>query len=184
MVFVTNLSVGRHKLNLWFTQEEMDLFKSNVAVDINTIRSSISKNRIPSADHIVGLEKFLAPDLTAEYTTRREKLKGEILNEGRWQQRMGCTDYAENAERLRRISAENSEWARERAQAAAKFLERDQEKGRIGQHLRPKHGPTHDCERFDVCTSSNHLHLTLPSSLQAKKRSRSKSPSRIVLSTR
>jgi hypothetical protein len=143
MVFVTNLSVGPHKLNLWFTQEEMDLFKSNVAVDINTIRSSISKNRIPSADHIVGLEKFLAPDLTAEYMTRREKLKQEILNEGQWQQRMGCTDDAENAERLRRISAENSKWARERAQAAAKFLEKDQEKGRIGQHLRPKHGPTH-----------------------------------------
>lgn len=126
LVVETNLSVGPHKHNIWFTQEEMDLFKSSAVVQINRIRSSVSKRRIQSADHIVGLEKFLAPDLTAEYKTRRDKLKKEILDEARRQQGTGCTDNAENAERLKRISAENSEWARERAQEAAKFLENDQ----------------------------------------------------------
>ena len=183
MIVVSNLSVGPHKNNIWFTQDEMDLFKLSMPFDINRIRSSISNNHILSADHIVGLEKFLSSDLTEEYRTRRDKLKKEILIESWWQKRLGYTNYVQNAERLKIISAENSEWARERAQVAAKFLEKDQEKEYMGQHLKPKNGPSQDCERFDVSISSNRVQLTIRSSLRENKRSRSNSHACIVLSS-
>jgi hypothetical protein len=83
---------------------------------------------------IVGIEKYLNSELTEEYIARWGKLKKEILNEAQWQQNMGCTNYAESTDRLRRISAENSEWARERADEAARFLDNDQEKERTRQH--------------------------------------------------
>ena len=47
---------------------------------------------------------------------------------------MGCTNYTKSMERLRRISAENSKWARERADKVARLLDKDQEKEHTRQH--------------------------------------------------
>ena len=134
MVVVTNLSEGPYKHNLWYTKEEKEVFILDAAVLTNKVQLCISKNHFPSSSIIVGIEKYLNSELTEEYIARWGKLKKEILNEAQWQQNMGCTNYAESTDRLRRISAENSEWARERADEAATFLDKDQEKERTRQH--------------------------------------------------
>lgn len=173
MVVVTNLSVGPYKHNLWYTKEEKEVFMLDAAVQINEVRLCISKNHSPSSSSIVGIEKYLTSEVTEEYIARRDKLKKKILNEAQWQQNMGCTNYAESTERLRRISAENSEWARERAAEAARFLDKDQEKERTRQHrIEQTNGSNQHRKQFDVGIASSHSQLRLRSSLRGKKRSR------------
>ena len=125
MVLVTNLAEGHDKHKIWFTQDELDSFKSNMSNYIIMVRLHISKCHAPSASNILGLEKFLTVQLTEEYKFRRGKLAKEIINS----QSMPSL-LANDMERLARISAENSKWARERARAAALFLEQDQESER------------------------------------------------------
>mmetsp|Transcript_24351 Transcript_24351/g.51011 ORF Transcript_24351/g.51011 Transcript_24351/m.51011 type:complete len:174 (+) Transcript_24351:95-616(+) len=150
MAIVTNLSLGPNKRNIWFTQTELDLFKADRSRRARQVRSHIAKQQSPllGADDILGMEKFLTYQLTKEYLLRREDATRNVLREARRQQqllrrrqfmasssrRIRREDEDEEEEnngdddtvhRLARISAENSQWARERARAAALFLEHD-----------------------------------------------------------
>ena len=128
LVFVSNISEGLDKHNIWFTQDELDDFKANFTSDILLVRHYISRRHRPSVDVLLGLEKFLTIHLTEEYMKRRCRRTKEVLNEDRLQRnsRLPLIDV----DRLARISAESSKWSRERARASALFLEQDQETGR------------------------------------------------------
>ena len=128
MVLITKLSEGPNKHKLWFTQDELDVSKANMTSYIRMVPLHISKRHTPSASTILGLEKYFTPQLTAEYRLRRRKLTKEVVTEARLQQ-MSRIPHAD-VDRLARLSAENSKWARERARAAALFLEQDQENER------------------------------------------------------
>ena len=121
MILVTNLAEGPDKHKIWFTRDELNLFKSNMSNYMRIVRLHISKRQAPSASNILGLEKFLTVQLTEEYKFRRGKLAKEIISEAL---------LTNDIDRLARVSAENSKWARERARAAALFLEQDQESER------------------------------------------------------
>lgn len=86
------------------------------------IRSYPAHHKI-SASYVLGLEKLLTAELTEEYKARREALNLAIIGEYRDQERRGrvCPD------RLARVSTEHSEWARDKARAAALFLQQDQQ---------------------------------------------------------
>ena len=126
MVIVTNLSLGHDKHMIWFAQNELNLFKANMTDHVKKVRFHISKRHTPSASAILGMEQFLTLQLTNEYKNRRGKLTKEVLKEARWQRAASRIPH-NDVDQLARISAENSKWARERARAAALFLEQDQE---------------------------------------------------------
>ena len=128
MVLVANLSEGPDKHKLWFTQDELDASKANMTSYIRMVPLHISKRHTPSASTILGLEKYLTPQITAQYKLRRRNLTKEVVTEARLQQ-MSHIPHA-YVDRLARLSTENSKWARERARAAALFLEQDQENER------------------------------------------------------
>eukprot|EP00580_Thalassiosira_gravida_P020891 CAMPEP_0201679574 /NCGR_PEP_ID=MMETSP0494-20130426/48792_1 /ASSEMBLY_ACC=CAM_ASM_000839 /TAXON_ID=420259 /ORGANISM="Thalassiosira gravida, Strain GMp14c1" /LENGTH=150 /DNA_ID=CAMNT_0048163101 /DNA_START=29 /DNA_END=478 /DNA_ORIENTATION=+ len=150
MALVTNFSIGPNKRNIWFTQTELDLFKADRSRRAKQVRSHIAKQHSPllGADDILGMEKFLTYQLTEEYLLRREDVTKNVLREARIQQQLlrrrrfmasiSCSrrilrededDKEESngdddtVHRLASISAENSQWARERGRAAALFLE-------------------------------------------------------------
>ena len=128
MVLITNLSKGPDKHKIWYTQDELDLFKANMVGYIKMVRLHISKNHAPAASKILGMEKFLTVQLTEEYKFRRGKLRKEVLNEARWQRAATRGNPSDKlVDLLAKIAAEHSKWARERARAAALFLEEDQE---------------------------------------------------------
>ena len=129
MVLVTNLAQTDAKDKIWFTSEELDSFEANMSCYVKMVRLHISKRHAPMASNILGLEKFLTVQLTGEYKGRRSKLTKDVVGEDAWHRSPACASVPENeiVERLARISAENSKWARERARAAAMFLEQDQE---------------------------------------------------------
>eukprot|EP00581_Thalassiosira_minuscula_P019007 CAMPEP_0183724608 /NCGR_PEP_ID=MMETSP0737-20130205/18036_1 /TAXON_ID=385413 /ORGANISM="Thalassiosira miniscula, Strain CCMP1093" /LENGTH=222 /DNA_ID=CAMNT_0025955233 /DNA_START=134 /DNA_END=802 /DNA_ORIENTATION=+ len=128
LVLVTDLSEGPHKHNLWYTQNQFDNFKTDHVSYIRMVRLHISKRKAPTASGILGMEKFLTPQLTEEYKLRRTKLSTEVLKVARWQ-RVAARGIPsdELVDMLAKVAAENSRWARERARAAALFLEQDQE---------------------------------------------------------
>ena len=82
-----------------------------------TVLSSMKNSPLST----LGLEKYLSTELTVEYKNRRLLLKRAVLEEHRWQRSVQIP----HPERLASISAKNSRWARERARAAALFLEHD-----------------------------------------------------------
>ncbi|KAL3807574.1 hypothetical protein ACHAXA_005150 [Cyclostephanos tholiformis] len=178
---VTNLSAGPYKNSLWFSKDEMELFKTNVAIRINRLRRCVLENDFPPVSYIVGLEKFLTSELTAEYTARRDKLIREILVEAR----LGCTNDAESSERLMRISTDNSKWAKEQAQLAARFLERYHEIECTGQnHIEPTNSSFQESRQqgssqVDVSISSPQFQPRLRSFHREKKRSRLNPPTTI-----
>ena len=133
MLLVTNLAQTDAKDKIWFTPEELDSFKANMSCYVKNVRRHISKRHAPLASNILGLEKFLTVQLTEEYKGRRSNLTKEVVGEDAWHRSPACASVPENEiiERLARISAENSKWARERARAAAMFLEQDQESERL-----------------------------------------------------
>jgi len=126
MVLVTKLSDGPDRDMLWYNQNELDDFKANMASYIRMIRLCISRHNVPSASSVIGLEKYLTVQLTEEYKLKRRKLHKDVLGHARLQREIPHADV----ERLARISADSSKWARERARAAGLFLERDQERER------------------------------------------------------
>jgi len=134
MVMVTNLSIGRDRQDIWFNRDELDLFKSNRNSHMNTIVLQISSGRKPDAGDVLGMEKFLTPGLFDEFRNRRRWLKREVLNEARSLRQcdlasgVPCND---GMDQLAGISAVKSEWARDRARAAALWLEQDQEAERL-----------------------------------------------------
>ncbi len=129
MSLVEDLSLRDDASDLWYTQEETDLFKAWLSHQVHNVRSHLEENsalldeELISVDAaaILGLEKYLSCELTAEYKNRRLLLKRAVLEEHRWQ----CTVQIPHPERLAMIAAKNSRWARERARAAALFLDQD-----------------------------------------------------------
>ena len=129
MMLVTNLSNGPNKRNIWFTQDELDVFKANRTTYIAMVRFHISKQHTLTASSILGLEKFLTAQLTGEYEFQRRTLAKAVLNETQRQRILAARDVPrdELADQLALVAAENSRWTRERARLAALFLEQDQE---------------------------------------------------------
>mmetsp|Transcript_35314 Transcript_35314/g.59952 ORF Transcript_35314/g.59952 Transcript_35314/m.59952 type:complete len:219 (-) Transcript_35314:131-787(-) len=127
MVLVTDLSEGPYKRNLWYTQNEFDCFKMDHASYKSMLRLHIAKRSAPTASAILGMEKFLTPQLTNEYRLRRENLSTEVLKMSQWQ-RVAARGIPsdELIDMLAKVAEKNSRWARERARAAALFLEQDQ----------------------------------------------------------
>ncbi len=115
MAIVTSLTLGPERMDLWYTQDEMNAFKAQRSDDVKRIRSRISRRCNPKAEDVLGMEKFLTVQLARDYAHRRKVLAQEVLAEAR------CIDV--NVERLARTSAARSRWARQRARAAASFLE-------------------------------------------------------------
>ena len=129
MALVDNLSLGPEASTLWYSHEETDLFKAWLSHQVHKVRSQLGEHSALldeelvtiNAAAILGLEKYLSSELTAEYKNRRSALQRAVLEEHRWQR----TVQIPHSARLAMISAENSRWARERARAAALFLEQD-----------------------------------------------------------
>lgn len=120
--------------NLWYSTEDIDHFKAWQSHRVQDIRWQLQANSALlleegsgvtiSAAAILGLEKFLTPELTEEYKVRREALQRAVLEEHRRQCIMRSS-VPQSTVRLAMISAKHSEWARERARAAALFLEQE-----------------------------------------------------------
>lgn len=131
MVLVTNLSLSPDKHMMWFTKDELEVFRANMTCSIRLTPLHISRGNSPRASDILGLEKFLTTQLTEEFMFRRSIRTREVLREARSQQQERVLGRAQRGEgydidRLSRVSARYSKWARERARAAALFLEQDQ----------------------------------------------------------
>mmetsp|Transcript_9955 Transcript_9955/g.16289 ORF Transcript_9955/g.16289 Transcript_9955/m.16289 type:complete len:218 (+) Transcript_9955:3-656(+) len=171
MVLVIKLSEGPDKHKIWYTQDELDLFKADMTSYIKMVRLRISKRHAPTAGNILGMEKFLTVQLTEEYKFRRGNLRKKVLNLARWQRvtaRGNPSDTSVNL--LAKIAAEHSKWARERARAAALFLEQDQEieQSQALQQQSMKHRQV-DCQ-FNATPS--HRQWIRRASMQETKRSR------------
>ena len=126
LILVRNLSSNA---GLWYTPDELETYKRDMALYRRIVRLSISKRFTPSASDILGLEKFLTPQLTQEYANRRCIHIKRVLEEARMQDAhgKGLPRSNQDIKRLARMSAAYSKWARERARAAALFLAQDQE---------------------------------------------------------
>ena len=131
MRLVKNLSIIREQAsNLWYSEDEIEFFKASFFGRVREVRSQLRQNSALidegcitiNAAAILGLEKHLSSELTAEYTKRRDALHKAVLAEHR-QQRAMLIPHA--TARLATVSAQHSRWARERARAAAVFLEQD-----------------------------------------------------------
>jgi hypothetical protein len=114
---------------LWYSQEETDLFHVRHSHRVRAVRSQLQslssldeEGVIINAAAILGLEKYLSPELTAEYKERRSALEKAVLEEHRIHRAL---NIQHDAARLAVISAKYSQWARERARTAALFLEQD-----------------------------------------------------------
>ncbi len=130
MIIVDDLSLSNEqKTNLWYSEEENDLFKACLHQHIREVRSQLTDHRAfideqgntINAAAILGLERYLSPELTAEYRGRRLALERAVLEEHRWHR----ASQIPHSARLALVSAQNSLWARERARAAALYLEQD-----------------------------------------------------------
>ncbi len=130
MAIVDNLSISKEqKTKLWYSEEETVLFKAWLLHRIREVRSQladhfafIDKDSVTiNAAAILGLEKYLSPELTAEYRDRRLALERAVLAEHRWHR----ASQIPHSARLAMVSAQNSLWARERARATALLLEQD-----------------------------------------------------------
>ena len=124
---------------LWCSPDELYASKANLLFCKRAVQRSISKRETPSASSILGIEKFLTVQLTIEYVNRRDKLRKSVLDEAQWQEkrrrlyRRSSSSHAadliddDDVDTLAQISSDHSRWARERARAAALFLQQDQE---------------------------------------------------------
>jgi hypothetical protein len=130
MSVVDNLSLNKELASkLWYSQEETDLFKAWLSHQVREVRTQLGDHSALidedavtiNAAAILGLEKYLSPELTVEYKDRRLALQRAVLAEHRWHRALQIP----HSSRLAMISSRNSRWARERARAAALFLEQD-----------------------------------------------------------
>ena len=114
VVLVTKLSEGPDNHKIWYTPDELDLFKTNTISYINIVRLHISRRHEPTASDILGMEKFLTVQLTEEYMFRQGKLWKEVLNEARWQRVAYRGNPSDKLlDLLAKIAAKHSKWARE-----------------------------------------------------------------------
>jgi hypothetical protein len=115
---------------LWYSQEETDLFHVRHSHRVRAVRSQLQslssaldeEGVIINAAAILGLEKYLSPELTAEYKERRSALERVVLEQHRIHRALNIQN---DAARLAVVSEKYSQWARERARTAALFLEQD-----------------------------------------------------------
>ena len=129
MALVKNLSCSDVAPNLWYSEEETDLFKTWLSHQVQKVRSHLGEisalldEELITVDAatILGLEKYLSSELTVEYKERRLLQQQAVLQEHRWQRAVKIP----HSKRLAKISASHSRWARERARASALFLEQD-----------------------------------------------------------
>ena len=131
MAVVDRLSLSQEQAyKLWHSREEVDLFKAWLPLRVRDVRSQLKVDHSALLDKelvtidaaaILGLEKYLGPEITNEYKIRQLALRRAVLEEHRCHPAL---DIAHTA-RLAKISAVHSQWARERARAAALFLEYD-----------------------------------------------------------
>lgn len=120
LIIVKDLSIGHEASNLWYSPEDIDLFKEYLSYSVDIVHSCMKEQSIAHLD-ILGLEKYLSPELTEEFTNRRNDLKQSVLEEHRWQRATNIPHIT----RLAILSARKSRWAREKARAAALFLEEE-----------------------------------------------------------
>lgn len=120
LIIVKDLSIGHEASNLWYSPEDIDLFKEYLSYSVDIVHSCMKEQSIAHLD-ILGLEKYLSPELTEEFTNRRNDLKQSVLEEHRWQRATNIPHIT----RLAILSARKSSWAREKARAAALFLEEE-----------------------------------------------------------
>ncbi len=125
MVIVDNLSSSKEQTDkLWYSEGEIDLFKAWLSNRIREVQSQLvdhgafidEEGITINAAAILGLEKYLSPELIAEYRDRRLALQRAVLAEHRRHRA---------SQILAMVSAHHSVWARERARATALFLEQD-----------------------------------------------------------
>ena len=149
---------------LWCSPDELYASKANILFCKRAVQRSISKRETPSASSILGIEKFLTVQLTIEYVNRRDKLRKSVLDEAQWQEkrrrmcRRSSSSHAaanliddDDVDTLAQISSDHSRWARERARAAALFLQQDQE------HEAQLHQQTIDaCQDFMLQKEQRH----------------------------
>ena len=132
MIIVDDLSLSNEqKTKRWYSERENDLFKACLHQHIREVHSKLTNHRAfifideqgntINAAAILGLERYLSPELTAEYRERRLALERAVLEEHRWHR----ASQIPHSARLALVSAQNSLWARERARAAALYLEQD-----------------------------------------------------------
>ena len=131
MCLIKNLSLSREQASkLWYSDDEIEVFKARFSRRVREVRSQLRQNSALldkggvtiNAAAILGFEKHLSSELTAEYKDRRDALHKAVSAELQ-QHRSMRTSHA--TERLATVSAQYSRWARERARAAAVFLEQD-----------------------------------------------------------
>ena len=133
MCLVNNLSLSREQAsNLWYSEDEIENFKARFFGRVREVRSQLRQNSTLldgggatiNAAAILGFEKHLTTELTAEYMKRRDALNKAVLAEHRQHRAMPLL-IPRATERLATVSAQHSRWARERARAAAVLLEQD-----------------------------------------------------------
>ena len=131
MRLVKNLSQSKEQASkLWYSQEEIDQFKWRFSLSVQQIRSQLRQNSdlldkgcvTINVAALLGLEKHLSSELTAEFMKRRVDLRRAVLAEHRQHSAMLIPRATA---RLATVSAQHSRWARERARAAAVLLEQD-----------------------------------------------------------
>lgn len=138
LFLVDDIASSSARRRLWFTRSELGSFKANARDQTRAVRRLIGSVRTPGASDVLGMERFLTHEVTREYVARRRRRTHAVLDEARFQRAVcanalqGRTDALshKNAARLAIVSANESRWARERAQAAALFLEQDQKEER------------------------------------------------------
>ena len=127
---VEKLSLSQEQASkLWYSREETDLFKVCFSRRVREVRSQLGDHNALldrelatiNAAAILGLEKHLSAELSKEYKVRRLALQKAVLEDHRRHRALRIP----HAERLAKISAIHSQWARERARAAALLLEQD-----------------------------------------------------------
>ena len=117
---------------LWYSKEDINLFKMSLSLDVHEVRSHLDGALLGEDEELVsinaaailGLEKYLTHELSAEYKIRRNALQRAVLEEHRCHRALKVA-HEHRSRRLAKVSLVHSQWARERARAAALFLEQD-----------------------------------------------------------
>ena len=130
MYAFNNFPLIEEASKFWYSQEEIDYFNATFLRRVREVRSQLGHYRglvdkgslQMNAAAILGFEKHLSHELTEEYRDRRNALQRAVLSEHRQHCAMRISH---STARLATVSAQHSRWARERARAAALFLEKD-----------------------------------------------------------
>lgn len=109
-----------HRNKMWYSVDEILSLKADMIRSIAQTRMDISSQSF-CRDKVVGLEKRLSADLAREYKQRKRSLFLAIHAEQRLQNAL----HIPNPDRIATVSMCHSQWAVERARAAALLLELD-----------------------------------------------------------